>query len=196
MPSPSIYTRTSGLGQNLLAFVSDVNADVAALGDVTPLDFTIYRPRPSVLRIMFGYFAGGGTVQFYAAADPTSPEASAQDVDAFFAADPTRVGLAIRAVPLDRPRTIIAHEVVAMYTDTPFTADPLLRTLQVVRNNSINPIAAGGSGPLGIINLDNTTFATVTMTNRAPRQWPSGGEGYAVYDEEAGEWLAYLSCSF
>jgi len=191
------FQATSSLGQSPAAFIADVNTSLAALGSITLLDWTVYSPKPGIIRVTLSYqTGGGGTASIlvgYDPSDPDDPEGSLDQLNTALGAAPTVVGTKIRSVRLNRPGQIPIRALFVLAQAENQDANIFSRSLKVVRHTGAG-IASGATGDVDILNIDNTVNATITVRNRGGIAWNTGSEGYAFFDEVSGEWVGYPHC--
>lgn len=191
------FQATSSLGQNPASFINDVNADLAALGSILITDWTIYVPKPGIVRLTLAYESGGvGIAQVavgYDPSDSTDPEASVNQLNTTLAASPTSVGVKVRSVFLNKPGQLPVRAIFVLFQSANADTNIFRRRLKVVRHTGAG-IAAGATGLADILAIDNSVSSIITLRNRAGIAWNTDVEGYAFFDEVSGEWVGYPHC--
>lgn len=188
----------SNLDESVVAFAARLNTILTGLGNITITGFDVTVKRNDVFRATITYTTGGtvyGAVGFADTAHPNDPDGTATQLDNFFQANPTYTGVYIRSVqPQDISQIPIGH-LIALYDTTPGsgTAHPFERTLKFVRATA-GAIAAGAAGTVDILNGSGAAITTQIMRNRSPNAFNVGTEGYAYFDEIAGEYVGYPIC--
>ncbi len=189
----------SALSESLTTFAASANAQLSALGAITPLAFTVSQARLDVVVITVTYLEGGsaaaGIAAGYDPADPT-PAAAEGLLNTFFSANPAYTVRFIRSVAPQAGQPRNPMVLVLFSLAPPALATDVYMRVPAPAINVGGGIVSGAVGSLNVVDNAGTIIDTLQVRNRSGFVWPAGGEGWVMWEDQSEEWIGYCSNCF